>query len=232
VSLTHAGGGTQRERLAGLALLPVLATALFYGLPADLQGNIAVQFVPQVLGYVGLAVWAGWNDRVIPRLGLAFGGAGIGFRWGLPVGLLLGCLNVVVILRLVPWLGGDIAFLRGTPHAQIPAAVMLPWFILTIAIFVEVNFRGFLLGRLLALGRSWWPASSRAGPALAVTGSALVFSFDPFMTATFRHLHWVAVWDGIAWGLLWLRLRNLYAPIAAHAVEVIVMYSIIKYVLT
>jgi membrane protease YdiL (CAAX protease family) len=61
--------------------------------------------------------------------------------------------------------------------------------------------------------------------------SALAFSFDPFMVGTFRHLHWIAVWDGIVWGMMWVRRRNLYATIAAHAVEVMVMYSSLKLVL-
>lgn len=220
------------ERAAGLALLPVLSTVLFYALPAGLQDNLAIQFAPQALGYLGLAIWAGRNDRIVQRLGLAPEEPGIGLRWGVATGLLLGMLNVSVILRLVPFLGGDIAFLRETPHARIPAALMLPWMTIAIALFVEVNFRGFLLGRFLALGRSWFSGSSYAGAALAVAGSALVFSFDPFMATTFRHLHWIAVWDGLIWGLVWLRFRNLYATITAHAVEVIVMYSIIKYVLS
>jgi hypothetical protein len=62
--------------------------------------------------------------------------------------------------------------------------------------------------------------------------SALVFAFDPFMVATFRHLHWIALWDGLAWGLLWLFTRNLYATIVAHAVEVILVYSAVRRALT
>ncbi|HEV8540284.1 MAG TPA: hypothetical protein VGQ60_03900, partial [Nitrospiraceae bacterium] len=181
---------SQGERDAGLALLPVLSTALFYLLPPGLQDNVALQFAPQALAYVGLGIWAGRNDRVLQRLGLASEGLNVGLRWGVATGLVLGTINVAVILWLVPSLGGDIAFLRQTPHARIPSALMLPWVIVLIAIFVEVNFRGFLLGRLLALGRSWFPGSSYAGAALAITVSALVFSFDPFMTATFRRLHW------------------------------------------
>jgi membrane protease YdiL (CAAX protease family) len=121
--------------------------------------------------------------------------------------------------------------LRETPHARMPVFIMLPWGILLIAIGVELNFRGFLLGRLAALSQ----ASSlrkfpRLGSAAAIIISALVFSFDPFMTATFKHLHWIAVWDGLVWGMMWVRLKNLYATIAAHAVEVIVMYSVLKMV--
>ena len=99
---------------------------------------------------------------------------------------------------------------------------MMPWFIVLIACFVEINFRGFLLGRLLALGL---PST------LAIAASAVLFAFDPFMVATFKHLHWIAVWDGLVWGLLWVRLRNLYATIVAHAVEVILMYSVVRAVL-
>ena len=51
------------------------------------------------------------------------------------------------------------------------------------------------------------------------------------MVATFRNLHWIAVWDGMIWGAIWVRFRNLYAPIVAHSVEVMIMYSILKLVL-
>lgn len=224
--------GSPDERLAGVVLLPIFATALFYALPAGLQDLPFVQFVPQALAYLGLAIWALRNDRIVHRLGLLPAGFGIGFRWGLATGLMLGTVNVAVILWLVPFFGGDIGFLRNTPHARMPPALMLPWVILLIAFFVEVNFRGFLLGRLLVLCRAIIPAPSVIAPVLAIAGSALVFSFDPFMVATFRHLHWIAVWDGLVWGLLYLRMGNLYATIAAHAVEVIVMYSIIRYALS
>jgi membrane protease YdiL (CAAX protease family) len=83
---------------------------------------------------------------------------------------------------------------------------------------VEINFRGFILGRL----------ESVLGPVPAIVLSALVFSFDPFMTATFHELHWIALWDGIVWGTLTWRLGSLWPAIVAHAVEVIVMYSSLK----
>jgi membrane protease YdiL (CAAX protease family) len=88
-----------------------------------------------------------------------------------------------------------------------------------IAVFVELNFRGFILGRLRALS---------VPPAVAVLLSALLFSFDPFMVTTFRFLHWIAVWDGIVWGMMWVRSANLYAVIAAHAVEVMIMYCVVR----
>ena len=68
--------------------------------------------------------------------------------------------------------------------------------------------------------------------AFAIAVSAVLFAFDPFMMATFKHLHWIAVWDGLVWGLLWVRLRNLYATIVAHAVEGILLYSVVRIVLS
>ncbi|MGH2362941.1 MAG: CPBP family glutamic-type intramembrane protease [bacterium] len=220
------------ERLAWLAWLPVAATALFYALPSDFQSHRAVQFFPQALAYAALLIWRARNTDITARLGLQPARFSQGLRWGLATGLVLGTLNVAVILWLVPALGHDITFLRDTPHARIPAVVMLPWCIVAIAVFVEVNFRGFLLGRFLAVAERTAPALSpplASGVAVAIT--ALTFSFDPFLVVTFQHLHWIAVWDGLVWGVLWLRLRNLYAPIIAHAVEVMVMYLIVRAVL-
>lgn len=186
--------------------------------------------LPQILSYVGLAVWASQNSRTLHRLGLQWHQLRQGLVWGLLTGLLLGLLNVSVILWVVPSLDGDINFLRGTPHARLPATVMLPWAIIVIAIGVELNFRGFLLGRLLALCQGSWGSTYRfVSPVLAVGGTSTVFSFDPFMVATFKDLHWIALWDGIIWGTIWVRLRNLYATMAAHAVEVMIVYSILKF---
>jgi hypothetical protein len=47
----------------------------------------------------------------------------------------------------------------------------------------------------------------------------------------FQHLHWIAVWDGVIWGWVWLQTRNLYIPIAAHSMEVMIEYLIIREVL-
>jgi len=58
--------------------------------------------------------------------------------------------------------------------------------------------------------------------------SARTFSFDPFMVSTFGSLHWIAVWDGLIWGWLWIRFTNLYAVIIAHAVEVIILYLTVR----
>lgn len=217
------------ERLTWLGVLPVAATAFYYALPSTWQVVTAVQFAPQLLAYLALALWARANLGSVERLGLAPALIPQGLRWGLVTGLILGGLNVAVILWLTPWLGGDILFLRKTPHAQVPTAIMLPWVILLIALGIEINFRGFLLGRLFALFASRMPDRyARIQAGLAVGISALTFAFDPFMVMTFKHLHWIAVWDGVVWGILWVHLRNLYVPIVAHALEVIVMYSILK----
>jgi membrane protease YdiL (CAAX protease family) len=221
--------GLSPERWDVLALVPTFATGLYYLLPESSQALRAVQFTPQALAYFGLLIWGIRNDRIAERLGLRFRQLLEGGRWGLPTGLLLGTSNVGVILWGVPRLGGEIDFLQQTPHAHVPVATMLPWGILLIAIFVELNFRGFLLGRLWALLRQSpirLPAVVESAVALAV--SSLVFSFDPFMVATFRHLHWIALWDGLIWGMIWMRINNLYATIVAHAVEVVVMYVILK----
>ena len=112
---------------------------------------------------------------------------------------------------------------------------MVPWFILVIACGVELNFRGFLLGRLVSLLASAAPPMNGI-PAwtliLALLISSLVFAFDPFLVSTFQHLHWIAVWDGLIWGWLWLKTRNLYVPVTAHGMEVIIEYLTIRSVLT
>jgi len=214
---THAAQAI--EQGAALGLLPIAATILFYVSPTALRQQSSYQFFPQLCAYAAFIAWSRLNAPVVQRLGLTPSLLPQGLRWGLVTGLALGTINVLFILALVPLLGGDYRFLAETPHAKIPVWLMVPWFILCIAVMVESNFRGFLLGRLLALGL---PASA------AVLTSALLFAFDPFLVATFQHLHWIAVWDGLVWGTLWVRLRNLYAPIVAHAMEVIVLYVVMR----
>lgn len=210
------------ERGAALALLPISATLLYYVSSAALRQETLVQFLPQCSAYVALMIWSRLNSGPATRLGLSRSLISQGVRWGTATGLLLGTVNLLVILYLVPWLGADYRFLAGTPHAHIPLVVMVPWFILFIATMVELNFRGFLLGRLVTMGLP---------PPIAVSLSALLFAFDPFLVATFEHLHWIAVWDGFVWGSLWVAFKNLYATIVAHAVEVILLYSVMRLVL-
>ncbi len=225
----HPSVHREPERLSSLVLFPLLTTALYYCLPWHLQTTTFFQFLPQVAGYLAFAAWAGLNPGLVDRLGLGKIRFWQGLAWGTGVGLGLGVVNVWVILHLIPSLGADIAFLKETPHARLPVALMVPWTIIVIAVFVELNFRGFQLGRILALcQKREVPRLAKAGPFLAAGVSSLAFCFDPFLVATFHHLHWVAMWDGLIWAIIWLRLRNLYATITAHAVEVIVMYSILR----
>jgi hypothetical protein len=51
------------------------------------------------------------------------------------------------------------------------------------------------------------------------------------MVQTFRHLHWIAVWDGLVWGIIRVRTRNLFITVVAHATEVIIMYCAVRAVL-
>lgn len=217
------------EQGAALALLPIAATLVFYILPASVQKQTLVQFAPQLLAYLALALWATYNRPPLPLLGLHPRGLRSGLWLGLGVGLGLGALNTILILKTIPAMGFDIMFLKDTPHASIPLALMLPWFICGIAVFVEINFRGFLLGRLASLESRFFshPLTPYPSP-LALCLSTIAFSFDPFMVTTFQHLHWIAVWDGLVWGSLRLKTNNLYIPIIAHAVEVMVMYSAVR----
>ena len=106
---------------------------------------------------------------------------------------------------------------------------MVPWIICGIALFVELTFRGFILGRLaeLELRRRADDVPHRLAP-FALLTSTFTFAFDPFLVNTFQHLHWIALWDGLIWGGLWLTRRNLWMTIVAHAVEVIIMYSAVR----
>jgi hypothetical protein len=218
--LTHA---TQApERGAALVLCPVAALVLFYCLPITLRQQQVYQFLPQLSAYAALFLWGRLNSESGQRLGVTLTLLPQGLRWGLGAGLLLGSINALVILYLVPHLGGEYRFLADTPHAKIPMWIMLPWFIGFIAVMVELNFRGFQLGRLLAL---------KLSPSIAILTSALLFAFDPFLVATFQHLHWIAVWDGLVWATLWVTFRNLYITIVAHAVEVMVLYGVVRTVL-
>ena len=222
-----------KEWGAVLALLPTAATLGFYALPTSLQEQTLILFAPQIIAYLALGVWVTRNRDIVSRFGLEKWNIREGLRWGLLTGLLLGCLNTFVILSVYPHLGYDINFLKTTPHGRLPFLVMVPWFICSIAFLIELNFRGFLLGRLAALeselGRSG--LAQQLSP-LALIASALIFAFDPFMVNTFQQLHWIALWDGLIWGAIWLRTKNLYITIVAHAIEVIVMYSAVRFALS
>ena len=220
------------ERVAWLALVPISLTVGFYLLPASARQNLFLQFVPQFAAYGVLVIWCKANTDVLSALGISWDIPTLGVRWGIGTGCILGVINSTVILWVVPALGGDVLFLAGTPHARMPLFVMIPWFTVLIAIAVELNFRGFLLGRLEYFCCRWLPVTGihglRLGSIVAMLVSALVFAFDPFMVMTFRHLHWIAVWDGLIWAVLFVRWRNLVTVIAAHAVEVMILYLSVK----
>ncbi|BCA54305.1 conserved membrane protein of unknown function [Nitrospira sp. KM1] len=221
------------ERGAALALLPITVTVAYYVLPAGLRENTLIQFSPQAVAYLACAIWSAYNPGLISRFGLERRKFSRGLVVGATVGGLLGGLNAFIMLDLYPRAGFDITFLTTTPHGRLPMLLMVPWFITGIALFVELNFRGFLLGRLLALAATVARPDRRlVASSLALGISALVFSFDPFMVHTFRHLHWIAIWDGLVWGIMWLRMHNLYATIAAHAVEVLILYNAARWTLS
>jgi len=214
---------------AALPLLPITATFGYYGLPDSFRALLLVQFAPQVLAYIALGLWATRATQVTIQLGLEKEKIRSGLQWGVLTGLSLGSLNTFVILAVYPHLGYDITFLKQTPHGRLPVLLMVPWLICGIALFVEVNFRGFLLGRLAELESHWLGTDPRQRPALlSLAISSLTFAFDPFMVNTFQYLHWIAVWDGLMWGTIWLRTRNLWITIVAHAIEVIILYSAVK----
>ena len=217
------------NRMSMLALFPIGATFSYYALPLSLQANLFVQFIPQLLAYAALGLWASRTSRILDQLGLKWEKLRDGVRWGTITGLLLGILNTIVILSVYPSLGYDITFLKQTPHGQLPFFVMVPWFTCVIALCVEINFRAFLLGRLAELEGHWirHDTSRRLMP-LALLASTFTFAFDPFMVNTFQYLHWIALWDGFIWGMIWLRTCNLWATIVAHAVEVMILYSAVK----
>lgn len=220
------------ERGAILAVVPITATLAYYALPDRLQSQPLLQFIPQIIAYLALAFWTSLNTRISPRLGLTYALLRPGLKLGLLTGLILGSLNTVIILKVFPSLGYDITFLKDTPHAKLPVFAMVPWLIIGIALFVELNFRGFLLGRLIRLESAHLETRlTRSLSPLALLSSTLTFAFDPFMVNTFQHLHWIAVWDGMIWGLIVVRTGILYATMVAHAVEVIVMYSTVRYLL-
>ena len=211
------------ERAAWLALLPAFATLIYYTLPGSLQQNLWIIFSPQLLAYGSVAAWVLLNPGWKTALRVDTTGIRPALKWGALVGVALGAVNLSLILLIIPELGGDITFLRETPHAQAPVWVMFPLGIAGIGVLVELNFRGFQMGRLLVL-----LGDSSAGRIAAVVVSALVFAHDPFMVRTFQHLHVIAVWDGLVWGILLLRTGSLYATMAAHTVEVWILYVSLK----
>lgn len=211
------------ERWSGLAAVPAVLTLAYPFWPPFSSDSLWPTLIPQLSAYACLALWSAVNGRRLERFFLVSHNLKKSLMLGGLVGLLAGLINLWVIVKLTPWLGYRYDFLRDTPHARMPFAFMVPWGIVLIAMLVELNFRGFMMGRFMAMlaGRPY-------GFAVAAILSAVVFSRDPFMVAVFRGYHWLALTDGLIWGGLLLRTRNLFSTITAHAVEVILVYSTLR----
>jgi len=215
--------GTRSRTVDPGFFLPPLA-AIFYYVALAPSRALLLLFTPQLLAYIAMA--AGWREGDAEAIGLRADQWGSSLLKGSILGLVLGGMNLWILVKGAPLLGKDPGFLRETPHARLPFWLMFPVGLFLVALFVEVNFRGWFLSRLLHFAqRRGLAAWSGAG---AVLGSALVFSFDPFMVAYFGIFHWLALSDGILWGFLRLRTRSIWAPVAAHTVEVWLIYLVLK----
>ena len=114
------------ERATGLAFLPVVTTFGFYVLPLNWQSNVLIQFIPQICAYLALGLWAFHNKNRITRLGLDARKIFLGLKWGTVTGIILGGVNSIVILYLIPSFVGSIEFIPDYHHAQITVIVMVP----------------------------------------------------------------------------------------------------------
>ena len=111
---------SQPEKFPWLVFLPIVATLIFYTLPSSYQKQTIVQFLPQILAYCGLGVWATFNSHLRQRLGFTPHNLFSGVAWGTVVGFILGTLNTILILWGIPAAGWDIAFLKETPPCPSP----------------------------------------------------------------------------------------------------------------
>lgn len=245
-------GGERRTALPvmptpadGLVLLPVAAIPGIWALYLSGAGprliewgqsertalwwSWLIQLSPLVIGLAALAVWLAANGWDWANLGLRKVD-GRSAAIGAGAGVILALMNLAVITRIEPWLSGGrsvgYALFYQTPHARPPSWLMLGLVVPVVAVVIEALFRGFLLGRLLV----WLPAGWM-GRWAAIVGGALLFAWDPFLVLSFHEWHWLGWSDGIVWGWLFVRTGTLLAPIAAHGVEVAVLYAIFKWVL-
>src|SRR5438067_9196476 len=118
-------------------MVTLLASTLFYSLPASLHENICIILSSQLAAYGMLAIWLVQNRTPWTRLRLESSRLLAALRWGGLTGLALGVINLTVLLWVIPGLGGSLSFLRETPHAQAPLWLMFPFGIGAIAILVE-----------------------------------------------------------------------------------------------
>ncbi|HLF85776.1 MAG TPA: CPBP family intramembrane glutamic endopeptidase [Nitrospiria bacterium] len=208
------------ERFNWLVFIPILANILYYLLPPK-KANTALLFFPQILSYVMMIAWSCINKPSNIRINTANYKASI--IYGFAVGLITGATNLFFILKVTGWLGQDYEFLRETPHAKMPFLLMMPFGIILISAFVEINFRGFILSRFLTIFRN-----SSGGAFAAIAISSIVFATDPFMLFYFKIFAWLALFDGLIWGYLYYRTGNILGPIAAHSICVMIVYTILK----
>jgi membrane protease YdiL (CAAX protease family) len=208
------------EPFSRLLLVPFGSIFIYYVFFYP-KTDLLLVFTPVLLTFLSLVCWCRWNT--FHQLHLRKEGIIKAIMMGAGVGLGLGFFNLFVILKLTPWLGYSYDFLRLTPHAHFPFWVMFPIGIFMIGFVIEVLFRGWILGELKGLMQNRW-----GGTPLSIFLSALLFSFDPFMVAYFRGYHWLALSDGLVWGALLFKTQNLASPIAAHTVEVWIIYFILK----
>src|SRR6476659_5129123 len=94
----HLTPAQTEERGAALALLPVAATLDYYALPDWLQSQPLVQFAPQLIGYLGFALWAVHNRSIGTRIGLQMSHWSRGAKLRILTEVLHGCVNTLVFL--------------------------------------------------------------------------------------------------------------------------------------
>lgn len=207
------------ERSNWLVFIPIAANIIYYLLPIKTT-NIILLFSPQLISYLMMISWAWINGRT--GIKISWHNYKGFFGYGVIAGLFTGITNLFFILKVTEWLGLSYELLRETPHARIPPLLMMPLGIILISAFVEVNFRGFIMNRLLSvLGKG------RRGAYSAIALSAIVFSHDPFMLHFFRLFHWLALFDGVIWGYLFYRTGDILGPITAHSICVMIVYTIL-----
>lgn len=219
---SRASRSSSKEPFSWLLLVPC-GSVLIYFLFFYPASHLLLVFTPLILALFTFICWWRWDQGSLSRLYLRKEGLKEAILLGAAAGIVLASFNLFVILKLTLWLGYSYDFLQRTPHAHFPIWLMLPFGILIIGFAIEVLFRGWILGRLWALMKD-----IRGGAYLSIFLSALVFSFDPFMVIYFKGYHWLALSDGIIWGGLLLKTQNLGSTIAAHTVEVWIVYSILK----
>jgi len=208
------------ERCNWLVFIPILANIVYFMFPPK-ETNIAFLFIPQILSYVTMILWSCINKKFNIRINPANYKASI--IYGFAAGLITGAINLFFILKVTGWLGQDYEFLRETPHAKIPFLLMMPFGIIMVSSFVEINFRGFIMSRFLTMFRN-----NSGGAFAAIAISSIVFATDHFMLFYFKIFAWLALFDGIIWGYLYYRTGNILGPIAAHSICVMIVYTVLK----